>query len=244
MKAAGESLRLALAREPTRPDLYRSAMLFFLEHDQDLSASELLVGAAKVGRDDDELRLVRAVVLARGSRFEEAHAVLDELLRSRPEWSRPYLMRGIIELSQYRQEEALRSIRTAIDLGEHGAETHFYLGMALMEAAPELWQQAADAARRAAELEPADPWAKILLGRILKQAGQYEPAIKVLREVVSAEPDLAQGHHWLGSTLIAKGEQAEGLREMAEISRLRKRDSGKVRREDWGLSDKLFALAR
>ena len=243
VKEAGESLRLALAREPERPDLYRSAMLFFLEHGQDLSASGLLENAARVGRDDRELQLVRAVVLARGSRFEESHAVLEEISRSRPEWSRPYLVRGMVELSQYRQEEALRSIRTAIDLGEQGAEAYFYLGMALLQVDPEQWKPALEAAKKAAELSPDDPWAKILAGRILKQAGQYEAAIRVLREVVSSEPDLAQAHFWLGSTLLAMGDNAKGQGEMAEVDHLRERNPGKVRLEDWGLSDKLFALA-
>jgi len=244
VKEAGESLNLALARESTRPDLYRSAILFFLEHGMDWSATSLLENAAKVGRGDRDLQLLQAVVVARSSRFEESRLLLEQISRRWPEWSRPYLLRGIVEQNQYRNEEALRSIQTAMNLGEHGPEACYYLGLALLGVEPPQWMRALEAARKAMEMSPDDPWAKILAGRISKQAGQYDAALGYFKEAARIEPGLAQAHYWLGSTFLAMGKTEEGRHEMAEVDRLRERNPAKVNSEDGGLREKLFALSQ
>ena len=59
---------------------------------------------------------MKSVVLTLLSRLEESHELLDRISVRWPEWSRPYLVRGIVEQSQYRDDDALKSIQAALDL--------------------------------------------------------------------------------------------------------------------------------
>jgi tetratricopeptide (TPR) repeat protein len=244
VKEAAESLNAALALAPARGDLYHSATLFLLKNRMAREADALLDRAIQNVPDDRDLQLLKAVILARASRLEESRLLLERMSRRWPEWSRPYLARGVVEQGQYRNEEALRSVQTALDLGENSPEAYFYLGLALHKASPEQWRRALDAAEQAIAMSPDDPWARILAGRISKEAGRYDAALRYLREATRMKPGLAQAHYWLGSTYLAMGKTAEGQQEMAQVDRLRDRDAAGVNSEDWGMREKLFALSQ
>ncbi len=244
VQAASESLDRCLALAPARPDLYHSATLFLLRNGLHRAAAGMLERAIKALPDDRELQLLNGVVLALLGRSEESRLLLVQISQKWPEWSRPYLVRGIVEQIEYHSEEAVSSIQTAMALGERGPEAYYYLGLALHQASPEQWKPALDAARQAIEMSPDDPWARILAGRISKQAGQYDAAVRYLKEAIRIRPDLAQGHYWLGSTYLASGKKADGQQEMAEVDRLQEVNPSRVHGEDGGVREKLFALSQ
>ena len=129
-------------------------------------------------------------------------------------------------------------------MGESGSEAYFYLAFALHSAEPQQWKRALEAAQKAIQLGPDDPWARILAGRIAKQAAQYDVALAFLTEATRMAPELAQAHFWLGSTYLAMGKAAEGQREMEEVDHLHVQNPARFDTEDWGLSRRLFALSR
>jgi Flp pilus assembly protein TadD len=243
-KAAAENLNLCLASAPKRPDLFRSAALFLIKEGKTRAAADVLDRATLAIPDDRDLQLLRSVALTLLSRLEESHELLDRISARWPDWSRPYLVRGIVEQSQYRDDDALKSIQAAFDLGERGPEAEFYLGLILLRARPESMDRALEAAQRAVQTRPDDPWARILAGRILKQSGRTDHAIRCFKEAVELQPKLAQAHYWLGSTYIAMGRTTQGQQEMAEVDRLRERNPAAVDSEDWGIREKLFLLSQ
>jgi tetratricopeptide (TPR) repeat protein len=173
---------------------------------------------------------------------EEAREQLGQITKRWPEWSRPYLVRGIIEESNSKSEEALKDIETAMRLGDRSAEAYLYLAMALNHARPEGTAKAMDAVHRAMELSPEDPWAKILAGRLSIDAGDFENAERYLKEAIKLQDDLAQAHFWLGSAYRGMGRMPEAEAEMAKMEKIRELNPRAEENEGGGVRDKLFAI--
>jgi tetratricopeptide (TPR) repeat protein len=190
------------------------------------------------------LQLLKAVVLGLSKRVEEARELLGQISKRWPEWSRPYLVRGIIEESNSKSDEALKDIETAMTLGDRGPEAYLYLAMALNHTRPEETAKALDAVRRAMELSPEDPWAKILAGHLSIDAGDFENAERYLKAAIKLQDDLAQAHFWLGSAYRAMGRMPEAEAEMAKMEKIRELNPRAEENEGGGVRDKLFSVGR
>ena len=116
-EGAVEALNSGLRMEPKRADLYLSASLFLLKHNRDQQAVVLLEQATKIVPDDPDLLLTKAVLLEIVRDTDHAEEVLQKIQSRWPEWGRSYLIRGIIQATHRRPQQALQSIRTAIALG-------------------------------------------------------------------------------------------------------------------------------
>lgn len=244
VREAIKSLDLSIAQAPGRADLYQSATMFLFKNRKEQDALGMLEVATKRLPDDMELQLLRAVVLGLSKRIDEARGLLAQISKRWPEWSRPYLVRGILEESNSKSDEALKNIRTAITLGDRSAEAYLYLAMALNHARPEETANAMDAVRRAMELSPEDPWAKILAGRFSIDAGDFENAERYLKEAIKLHDDLAQAHFWLGSAYRAMGRMPEAEAEMAKMEKIRELNPRAEENEGGGVRDKLFSIGR
>ncbi|MFN7996350.1 MAG: tetratricopeptide repeat protein [Bryobacteraceae bacterium] len=236
------SLNACLALAPKRPDLYRDATMFLFKNRMDAEALNLLDVATRNVPDDQELLLLKAVALGLSRRFDEAAQVLGTVIKRWPEWGRPYLVRGIFEENHSRSAEALKDIQTAMSLGDRSPEAYLYLAMALNHAKPEEGKRALDAARKAIELSPADPWAKIMAGRLCITNNDPAAAVGYLKDALKAHPELAQAHFWMGSAWRAMGKMDEAEAEMAEVARIRDNNPREEENEGGGVRDKLFAL--
>jgi tetratricopeptide (TPR) repeat protein len=244
MQDAVVSLNHAIDLAPDRADLYQSATMFLFKNRKEQAALGMLELATKRLPDDMDLQLLKAVVLGLSKRVDEARELLGQISRRWPEWSRPYLVRGIIEESNSRSDEALQDIGTAMTLGDRSAEAYLYLAMALNHARPAESVQAMDAVRRAMELSPGDPWAKILAGRLSIEAGSFENAERYLKEAIKLQDDLAQAHFWLGSTYRAMGRMPEAEAEMAKMEKIRELNPRAEENEGGGVRDKLFSVGQ
>jgi len=244
VREAIKSLNLSIAQAPDRADLYLSATMFLFKNRMEQDALGMLELATKRLPDDMDLQLLKAVVLGLSKRVDEALAILGQISKRWPEWSRPYLVRGIIEESHSKSEEALKSIETAMTLGDRSAEAFLYLAMALNHARPAESAKAQDAVRRAMELSPEDPWAKILAGRLSIDAGDFESAERYLKQAIKLQDDLAQAHFWLGSAYRAVGRMPEAEAEMARVEKIRELNPRAEENEGGGVREKLFAVGR
>jgi tetratricopeptide (TPR) repeat protein len=244
MQDAVGSLNHSIELAPGRADLYQSATMFLFKNRKEQAALGMLELATKRLPDDMDLQLLKAVVLGLSKRVDEARELLGHISKRWPEWSRPYLVRGIIEESNSRSDEALHDIGTAMTLGDRSAEAYLYLAMALNHARPADSAQAMDAARRAMELSPEDPWARILAGRLSIEAGNFENAERYLKEAVKLQDDLAQAHFWLGSAYRAMGRMPEAEAEMAKMEKIRELNPRAEENEGGGVRDKLFSVGR
>jgi Flp pilus assembly protein TadD len=63
------------------------------------------------------------------------------------------------------------------------------------------YEDAANALKRAAEIEPTNASAHFNLGLTLYNAGRYSEAIEAYRQVIKLRPTLAQAHYNLGITI-------------------------------------------
>ncbi len=244
IQEAVASLNRAIDLAPARADLYLAATMFLFKNHMEQASLGMLETATKRLPDDMDLQLLKAVVLGLSKRVDEATALLDQISRRWPEWSRPYLVRGIIEESQSKSEAALKDLQTAMALGDRSAEVYLYLAMALNHAKPAESKQAMDAVRRAMELSPEDPWAKILAGRLCIEAGELENAERYLKEAIKLQDDLAQAHFWLGSAYRAMNRLPEAEAEMAKVEKIRELNPRAEENEGGGVRDKLFSIGR
>src|SRR6185295_3077365 len=140
------SLNTAFQRAPTRGDLYFWASLFLIKHNRDQQALEL---ERKTGDAEDLLKKIQ--------------------LRW-PEWGRTYLIRGIIQATHRKPEEALQSIQTAIALGERTSSAYYYLADVSRSARPDDRDAARRAIAEALRLDPEDASSHALAGKIALDA--------------------------------------------------------------------------
>jgi len=239
-----ESLNLGLRKAPTRADLYENAAALLLKHRMDAEARRVLDQAAVVLPNEPELLLLRAMVLAINGRGGDAIAAIIKISNRWPEWSRPYLVRAIIEQQRANATEELKNIRTAVAMGERTPEAYYQLALALHETDPDNPRPAYDAILKALDLDPSDPWVQALAGRLAWQLGDYNASLKFLREGIRLGADFVQAHFWLAATLKSLGKDAEAAKEMEEVGRIRARNPRAEEKEAPNTRDRLFPTAR
>ena len=149
-----ENLNLGFRTSPTRADLYEKATYFLLKHRMDAEALNLPEQATAVLPDDPQLLFLKATVLGIQNRSGEALALLSRIVSRWPEWSRPYLVRGILEENRANSEAALKSIQTAIVMGERTPEAYYYLAQARSHLHPDEPRPAFEVAQKSVELDP------------------------------------------------------------------------------------------
>ncbi len=242
VKDAVDSLNLGFQKSPTRPDLYESATQFLLKHRMDAEALKLVEQATALLPDDADLLLWKAMVLGIRNKTEDAIVVLKKISSRWPEWSRPYLVRGIIEENHSNSADAEKSIRTAIAMGERTPEAYFYLAQAQYHLDPENSKPALEAIRKSIELDPSDPWAQALAGRLAWQYGGFDESIRHLKEAIRLKKDFARAHLWLSATYRSMGKPGEADAEAAEVARIHERNPQAEAEEAAGTRERLFPL--
>jgi TolB-like protein/class 3 adenylate cyclase/Tfp pilus assembly protein PilF len=122
-------------------------------------------------------------------------------------------------------EEARKLLERAIATEPRYARAHALLGWAMWWASLCLWfpdraegyRIAGSHAQEALQLDPNDPWARMVSGLTFSSAGQHERALGELGRALSLNPSFALGHTALGWALVRAGwfEEAVGETEWA-----------------------------
>ncbi len=130
-------------------------------------------------------------------------------------------------------EEARRLLQRAIAIEPAYARAHALVAWSLWWAAFNDWlpdrAQAERAASRAAEhalsLDQTDPWARMIFGMCLSNAGQHERALGEVQQALALNPSFALGRTIHGWALLRAGRFDEAIAETARALRMSPVDS-------------------
>jgi len=220
---AATAAQQALRAAPTRVALYCQVTLFLIKNGRLLQALELLDQATRYVPDNPSILLAKVISLEVAARSVEAAKLLKEIERRWPEWPEAHLVDGIILQTHRSPEEALRELTTATALGAREPAGYYYLAEATLQAKPDESEAAQRAIQEALALDSGDAWAHALAGRICYERGQYDNALKELREAVRLRPQLVQAHYNLARVYSALGRGQDARNESEQVRELRER---------------------
>ncbi len=117
---AEASLRSGLELSASRPIAARRAAALLVSLNRDADAYEILTRAKAASPDDPDLMLDRAAVLALVGQSASAERELNRIELRWPEWSRAYLLHGLLLRQMQRPSEGLRRFQMAAALDPSG----------------------------------------------------------------------------------------------------------------------------
>jgi tetratricopeptide (TPR) repeat protein len=131
--------------------------------------------------------------------FAAALESLQKYIAQKPDDPIAHFQLGYACAELERWEEARAEFSRAIALDPKMAPAHLNLGMVLMDSEP---LPAAEAFRRAAELQPGESRPRFLAGFAFEQAGKFTEAIEQYRGALAISPRDYEYHFALGRALL------------------------------------------
>ncbi|MBS0264059.1 MAG: tetratricopeptide repeat protein [Planctomycetes bacterium] len=147
---------------------------------------------------------------------------LQQVIRERPDLSRPRLNLGQVLQFQGKTAEAVEVFQEAVREFPQEALAQFSLGTALEMSGQRM--AAAEAYRAALRLKPDYADASFGLGSLLREDHDYPGSVAALRQAVSANPGFAPAHVILGLCLDDLGSTDEGIAEIRLAVKLAPQD--------------------
>ncbi len=178
-------------------------------------------------RPETAQSLARA--LADRGAFDEAQAVLRDLVRLRPGNAEHWLSLGDLLKKQGHPEStavlerAIRLLRDAIRLKPDLADAYSYLGYALNDQGE--YDEAVAVLREAIRLKPDQAVAHSYLGAALNSQGKPDEALAACRTAIQLEPKVALTHNNLGIVLNSQGKFDEAVAAYRAAIRLEPADA-------------------
>ena len=220
-QGAAAALNQGMRAAPTRADLYFSAALFLIKHEQLGQVQSLLQQAIRAVPDSPQLLLTQAIALGLAKQFDPSQAILRQIETRWPEWAQAYLIHGITLVGQAKSEAAKPLLETAIELGSRDPLAYYNLALANMESYPADVPAAEKAINKALELNPNDAYTQSLAGRIAYTQNDYPTALQHLTEAVRLWPDMVEAHQTLSGTYRALGDKEKSVAELKEVLRIK-----------------------
>jgi tetratricopeptide (TPR) repeat protein len=163
----------------------------------------------------------------------EMHRARNKAAQNLDAWD--LLMRAHWHLNRFNWEsniEAQKLLQQAIDLDPNSdlalsdLATSYITGLTWgwYDVPAETQKLAAEAARKATELNERNVNARMILGRIDIYAGHYDDAVSKGRKALELAPNSAESHGWLGGILMLSGERDAAISELEMALRLSPRD--------------------
>jgi tetratricopeptide (TPR) repeat protein len=179
---------------------------------QDIEEMELT--GRRISREADD-------AIRRGD-LNSAVALLRQVIRERPDLSRPRLNLGQVLQFQGKSQEAVEVFQEAAQEFPQEALAQFSLGTAFQMAGRQ--NDAATAYREALRIKPdyADAW--FGLGMLLRQEKDFPAAADALKQAASVNPGFAPCHVVLALCLEELGELAEAVKELRLAVKLAPQD--------------------
>ena len=175
-------------------------------------------------------QFLRAEDLQRAGRLDEAAALYRAILKDYPDDAPSHIELGMAldQMGDYTGAE--KEYRSALAASPDKVQAYYFLSVALFHqaatfdppsgpAARALYQDAADCARKAAELKPDHAFAHLYLGLCQKELGRKNEAIASLRQAVLCNPASAEPHLYLGEALAENGDKEEAIAELERAAR-------------------------
>jgi tetratricopeptide (TPR) repeat protein len=165
--------------------------------------------------------------LAQLGRFPEAAETLQQALKFDPDNAEIYNNLAYTYAHAERYPEAIDASQHAIALlGQTGSAyrqglqnrnevlSNAYKNLGNAYNGLKRYSEAADALKKAAEIEPTNAAAHFNLGLALYNGKRFSEAIEAYKEVVKLRPQLAAAHYNLGLTFVAINDQASARQEL------------------------------
>jgi len=148
-------------------------------------------------------------LLAHMRRDEEAAVRLERALAADSGLALAHASLGALQIRQGKTAEGMAHLKEAQTLGTGNEMTYFlYASQLAFEPEREQLQQAAQALQRAIALRPGYTEAKLLLGFVHMELGEYATARDLLLPMVRAERTNHRAALWLGEALLALNDLA------------------------------------
>jgi adenylate cyclase len=192
------------------------------------------IWAERYDRDVSDVFAVQDDIAARVAAAVEPHLYVEEGVRavrtgSVDAWGLVVRAMDLVNrLDRARNDEARALLRRAIALEPDYARPRALLGWATWWAGHCDWLperrgahvEAAEHAREALQLDPHDPWARMVSGLCLSSIGQHARALDELAAALAINPNFALGHTIYGWALLRAGQSDKAIAETGEALRL------------------------
>lgn len=166
--------------------------------------------------------------------FAAALDPLQKYIAQRPDEPYPHFQLGYAYAGLKRPTDAKGEFTRALALDPKMAAAYLNLGLVLLDGDP---AAAAEAFRRAAELQPAESRPRFLAGFSLEHAGKFPEAIEQYRAALDLSPKDYEAHFALGRVLL-RSNDAAGAEEQFRAATESRGDSNPAR---LGLANSLLA---
>jgi len=183
----------------------------------ELHADERALARFERHPSDPRAAYARAVILARSSRFDEAAAVTDALLRGNPESPPALLLRAELLDSNGQGSEALEILRRLVDATGPSGPAALRLARILVKLGRS--PEALPILERVLAAEPDNALARLALGRAQQDAGRRQEAEEAFRRALAADDALNEARFRLAQLLSRAGRAEEAGPLFAEFER-------------------------
>jgi arylsulfatase A-like enzyme/Tfp pilus assembly protein PilF len=195
--AAETALREAIRSSPAvRADLHETLGELLARSGRTQEARQQLEIAANAPIISAATQNSKAKALMWFGRTDEAEALWQQLIRSRPDFGRAWVNMALLSIQRRQWAEAERFARAATDREPTSTVAWNNLAIALEELGRT--REAEAAYRRAAEVDPRDWRGLFNLGILLRTSKRYDEAVAVQQEVLTRAPGHPGAHFELG----------------------------------------------
>lgn len=184
---AERAYRRAIHIDDKLPWAYVGVASILMSRREYTEAAVFLAKALKLERNAITYTMLGVALLSL-DRTEEATENLQAALHLDPTYEEAYFNLGVIKQKTDRNAAGSLFVK-ALEADPNYADAHRELGWLLNEAEPN--PQAEYHLRRALELKPSDPWARVYLGNYLWKRGDISAAIPEFEEAINLMPNRA-----------------------------------------------------
>ncbi|MFK8028923.1 MAG: tetratricopeptide repeat protein [Gammaproteobacteria bacterium] len=174
--------------------------------------------------NDVEVQLIKSTTLIELGRYDEAHDLLQVVLRREPSSTKARLALGRIHLQRDNFVGARRSFQAAIDMDPQAVLAH--AGLSEVSAAAGEFGKALEHIKQAGDPDRYDLRTALMYTQLLQRHDQYDEAIKLLNHRLTSRLDHAVGrcrcHLRLGELHESQQNYANAFKHYAQANELKR----------------------
>ena len=188
------------------------------------------IRATEINNKDIKINYNIARLLNKDERADEAITVLQDILKTKPEYYDATNLLGEILYTQERYKEAINVYMNALRYNPGNYDLYYNLGMVYTMVND--FQRAKEFYQKAAEINSLLYNAKLSLGQIALIAGDLDEAERYFKESMKGEDVEAGSYYYLAQIAILKGDKDKALNYMNIAVELDQNIYNKVQKED------------
>jgi tetratricopeptide (TPR) repeat protein len=219
VNAAVRNAQIALDLNPRTEQTHLQLAQIFLSRNTPEAAFSILDDAKVLFPDTVLIRLGLGLALRDMRRYEEAAAMLQDVLRSKPNLSTAFDALGSVYLNAARYDDLIASAAAYAENNPDDYRGYFFQA-AGKEKSGSATHEVEKLLRRSLQLNPNFAPGYALRGKILLDAGDVPSATRDLETAIRLRPDYTPAHVQLIRAYKRAGRVEEASREITELARL------------------------